>query len=92
MVFNNVNVSQCKSQKHLCIILDSKLTFEYHYKMVLSKTNRIIGLLCKSQNLLPRQALITIYKTFVRPYVDYDNVLFDQAFSASSHEKLESIQ
>ena len=29
------------------------------------------------QNLLPREALITIYKPFVRPYLDYGDVLFD---------------
>ena len=38
LVFNNANVSQCKSQKHLGIILDSKLTFEDHYKTILSKS------------------------------------------------------
>ena len=92
MGFNNANVSQCKSQKHLGIILDSKLTFEDHYKTVLSKTNRAIGLLRKLQNLLPREALITIYKAFVRPHLDYGDVLFDQAFNGSFHEKLESIQ
>ena len=32
LVSNNASVSQCKSQKHLVIILDSKLTFEDHYK------------------------------------------------------------
>ena len=47
LVFNNANVSQCKSQKHLGIILDSKLTFEDHYKTVLSKANRTKGLLRK---------------------------------------------
>ena len=30
LVFNNVNVSSCKSQKHLGILLDAKLTFEEH--------------------------------------------------------------
>ena len=91
-VFNNANVSQCKSQKQLHIILDSKLTFEDHYNTVLSKTNRTIGLLRKLQNLLPREALISIYKAFVRPHLDYGDVLFDQAFNPSFHEKLESIQ
>ena len=86
LVFNNANVSQRKSQKHLGIILDSKLTFEDHYKTVLSKTNRTIGLLRKLQNLLPREALITIYKAFVRPHLDYGDVLFDQVFNASFHE------
>ena len=92
LFFNNANVSQRKSQKHLGIILDSKLKFEDHYKTVLSKTNRTIGLLRKLQNLLPREALTTIYKAFVRPHLDYGDVLFDQAFNASIHEKLESIQ
>ena len=92
LVFNNANVSQRKSQKQLGIILDSKLTFEDHYKTVLRKTNRTIGLLRKLQNLLPREALTTIYKAFVRPHLDYGDVLFDQAFNASFHEKLESIQ
>ena len=39
------------------------------------------------QNLLPRVALITIYKPFVRPYLNYGDVLFDRAFNVSSLEK-----
>ena len=91
LVITNANVSQCKSHKHLGIMLDSKLTFEENYKTVVSKTNRTMGLLSKHQNLLPRKSLITIYKDFVRSHLDYGDVLFDQAFNATSHEKLESI-
>ena len=92
LVFNEGNVSSCKSQKHLAILLDSKLTFEEHCKTILDKTNKTIGLLHKLQSLLPRAALITIYKAFVRPHLDYGDVLYDQTFNASFHEKLESIQ
>ena len=92
MVFNNANVSSCKSQKHLGILLDSKLTFEEHYKTILNKTNRTIGLLRKLHILLPRATLITIYQAFVRPHLDYGDVLYDQAFNSSFHEKLEFIQ
>ena len=81
-----------KSQKQLGILLDSKLTFEDHYKTILSNTNRTVGLLRKLQSLLPRAALITIYKAFVRPHLDYGDVLYDQAFNALFHEKIESIQ
>ena len=42
--------------------------------------------------MLPRQALVTICKAFVRPHVDYDDVLYDQAFNNSFHVKIEYIQ
>ena len=77
LVFDNANISHCKSQKHPGIILDSKLTFEAHYKTVLSKTNKTIGLLRKLQNLLAKELLITIRKAFFRPHLDYGDVLFD---------------
>ena len=77
LVFDNANISHCKSQKHAGIILDSKLTFEADYKTVLSKTNRTMGLLRKLQNLLAREVLITIRKAFFRPHIDYGDVLFD---------------
>ena len=52
LLFNNGNVSSCKSQKHLGVLLDSKLTFEEQYKTILSKTNRTIGLLRSTNNYL----------------------------------------
>ena len=42
--------------------------------------------------MLSRLTLITIYKAFVRPHLDYGDILFDQTFNSSFHEKLESIQ
>ena len=92
LVFNNTNVSQSSSQKHLGVILDSKLIFDEHLKMVSLKISKTLGLLRKLHNLLPRSALITIYKAFVRPYLDYSDILYDQAYNMSLHHKLESIQ
>ena len=92
LVFNNANFSSCKSQKYSGIFLDSKSTFEEHYKIILNNTIRTIGLLRKLQSLLLTAALTIIYKAFVRPHLDYGDVLYDQAFNASFHEKLESIQ
>ena len=92
LLFNNNNVSQVNFQTHLGVILDVKLTFEEHLKNVFNKTNKTIGLLKKLSNLLPRQALVTIYKAFIRPHLDYGNAHYDQAFNNSFHVKMESIQ
>ena len=35
--------------------------------------------------LLPRSALITMYKIFVRPNLDYGDILYDQAYNMSFH-------
>ena len=39
-----------------------------------------------------QSALITLYKAFVRPQLDYGDVLYDQAHNVSFHQKLESLQ
>ena len=92
LVFNNNNVSQTFSQKHLVVILDFKLTFEEHLNNVLAKVNKAVGISSKLRNILPRTALITIYKAFNRPNLDYGDVLYDQAFNNSFKETLKSIQ
>ena len=80
------------SQKHLGVVLDNRLLFEDHLKMILNKVNKTIGLLRKLQNISPRSALLTIYKGFVRPHLDYGDITYDQAYNASFHQKLELLQ
>ena len=58
----------------------------------MNKVNKTIGLLRKLQNILPREPLLTIYKSFVRPHLDYGDVIYDQHYNNSFHQKLESIQ
>ena len=41
---------------------------------------------------MPRPSLVTIYKTFIRPYLDYGDIMYDQAYKETCHQKLELIQ
>ena len=49
-------------------------------------------LLRKLQNTLPRPSLLTIFRSFIRPHLDYGDVINDQAYNASFQQKVESIQ
>ena len=71
-----------------------KLTvdFKEHIQNVLNKVSKTIGLLSKLQKILPRPPLITIYKSFIRPHVDYRDVIYNQVYNVSFHQKIESIQ
>ena len=71
--------------------MDNRLTLDEHLTNEIDKISKTIGLLRKLQNILPRPALLTIYKCFIRPHLDYD-IIYDQAYNLSFHQKLESIQ
>ena len=90
--FNNKSVKQAPSKKHLGLILDNKFNFQEYLKNILNKVNKTIGLLHTLENILPREPLLTIYKSFVRPHLDYGDVIYDQHYNNSFHQKLESIQ
>ena len=59
---------------------------------IFKKVSRTIGVLRKLQNLLPKKSLIKVYKYFIKPQLDYGDIIYDQAYNASFHRKQESIQ
>ena len=90
--FNKIDISECPHQKHLGIVLDSKLNFNAHVDQKIKKCNRIIGLIRRLSVTLPRNALLTIYKTFVRPHLDYGDILYDKPNNENFQNKLEKVQ
>ena len=53
----------------------------------MNKAMKSTGLLCNLQLVLTRTALLTIYKSFTRTYLDYGGVIYDQLSNKTS-EKL----
>ena len=49
--------------------------------------NEGIGIIKKLQNKLPRQGLLTIYKSFVRPHLDYGDNIYDHPNNESFCQK-----
>ena len=64
-------VVRSSCQKHLGIYLDEKFNFSNHIKEKISKANKGIGILRKLHNVLPTNSMIIIYKSFIRPHLDY---------------------
>ena len=85
-------VQQVHLQKHLGLFLDPELSFDEHIQCTLIKTRKIVGLIRKLQPIIPRATLLTVYKSFIRPHLDYGDVIYDCAFNESFQNKLESVQ
>ena len=89
---NNVEVERAPYQNHLGIILDEKLNFIQHIDSAISKINKGIAVINKLRYSLPRKSLITLYKAFLRPLIDYRDIIYDQPHNESFCEKIESVQ
>ena len=90
-MINNVPVKRVPFHKHLGLKLDSKLDFNEHINIVLSEVYKM-ALLQNFQHILPQHSLLTIYKTFIRPPLDYGDIVYDKVFNESFRKKLESGQ
>ena len=56
------------------------------------KENKGIGIIKHLRNFLPRNSLLTIYKSFIRPRLDYGDVIYDQPNNETFNHKIESVQ
>ena len=88
LVFNDNKVQLANSQKHLGLILDSKLDFNEYIDNKINKCNKVIGIMKKLSLILSRKSLPTIYKSFVRPNLDYADIIYDKPFNELLKEKL----
>ena len=55
--------------------------------MILNKVNKTIGPIRKLH-----VQKFPIYKSFIRPHLDYGDIIYDQAYIASFHQKLELLR
>ena len=100
--FNNVPVAKVDEHKHLGMILDSKMSFASHIQVPTLKCRRGIGMIKYLSTYLPRKTLEQLYKSYVRPHLDYGDVIYHvphnecelshTPFLTRNMEKLEQIQ
>ena len=92
LVFNDTKVQLANSQQHLGLILDSKPDFNEHIGNRINKCNKIIGIMKRLSSILSRKSLLTIYKSFVRPNLDYADIIYYKPFNESFKRKIEMVQ
>ena len=57
------------------MVLDCKLKFLYDINEKIKKFTKCINIIRKMSLSLPQYFVLTIYKSFVRPHLDYGNVI-----------------
>ena len=90
--FNDQPIERSVAHKHLGLTLDEKLSFTNCINDKINKTLKDVGLLRKLNKRLPWQHLLTIYKSFIRPHLNYGDVIYDQPLNESLSNRIESVK
>ena len=80
MTFNGSAVKSVHSHK-LGLILDGKLTCENHLNDKIVKANKGVGVIKALFHTLPRKAVLNIYTSFIRPHLDYCDIIYHKPTS-----------
>ena len=89
--FNNMLLNRKNTQKHLRLYLDAKFNFSEHINEKIKKAVKGIRVNKKLSVTLPRSSLLTIFKSFIRPHVDYGGVIYDLPTNRRFSGKIKSI-
>ena len=92
VTFNNAKVVTCSIHKHLGLLLDKRLSFNEHIQSKMNKCYKMIGIIKRLSANFPRHALLRIYKSFIRPHLDYGDSIYDKPHNESFKNKIENIQ
>ena len=77
---NNHTLEVVGEEKDLGIIIDDSLKFHKHTASAVKKANAILGIIKKSFCILDTRTLPLLYKSLVRPHLEYGNVIWGPHF------------
>ena len=76
IIFNGRAVAKVNDQKHLGLILDSRLSFEKHLDEKIIKAKKNLGILKHLSKFSPLKTLDQKYKALVRSHLDYCDIIY----------------
>ena len=78
LTFGGSIVQRSIEHKHIGLILDKSLSFHSHIKQAITKASQGIGVMKFMSAYAPRFTLEQIFKSYVRPHLEYGDIIFHQ--------------
>ena len=83
---NSVAITECKSQKYLGLIVDSKLNFHEHVSYIKKKVAKRIGAMYRSKGLLPLKYRKIFANALMLPQFDYLDIIWSKTYKKGLSE------
>ena len=91
LYLDNIEIERVTYHKHLGIIFADDLKGSHHINKVVELCSRKLEILRKLRFKLDRKSMETVYFSFIRPTIEYGDVLYSGA-SLNDLGKLDKIQ
>ena len=88
---NNSIIAEVQNHKHLGLTISNDGTYHNHIDIITEKAYRRLNILGKFKFILDRKTLETVYLTFMRPLLEYADVVWDNGTIFLS-DKIEKLQ
>ena len=86
LLMQNYQIAEVNTHKHLGLYLSNDCTWHHHINYIKDKAWFRINIMRKLKFKLDRKSLEIIYTTFIRPILEYGDVIWD---NCTQYEKLE---
>ena len=73
-------INEVQKTKFLGIIIDNQLTWKWHINYIAGKIARGIGMLIKARQFLNKVGLMSLYYSFIYPYLTYCNHIWGATY------------
>jgi hypothetical protein len=91
LTMSNKDILEVKVHKHLGVHISNDGTWHHHIEYIKNKAWQRVNIMRKLKYNLDRKSLEVIYTSFIRPILEYSNILWDNCTNHEKHE-LEKIQ
>ena len=69
-------IEQVDKTKFLGVVINSKLNWNDHIKIISNKISKNIGIIFRTRSNLTPRTLLILYHSLIKPYVDYYNIVW----------------
>ena len=91
LYLNGDVISEVDQHTHLGVTISNTLSWSFHVNAAIARADKRLSVIRRCQTILPRSCKEMLYKTTIRPVLDYGDIIYDPCLKSES-EAIEKFQ
>ena len=84
LFLNCQKISEVDNHTHLGVTISNILSWSVHINKTIAKADRRLNIIRRCQKILPRSCKEMLYKTTIRPVLDYGDIIYNACLKSES--------